>query len=276
MKKTFVILFTVLGLNLIQAQDFDIKDFGEKTETAKWLLDYDLVAWYSTDSLMTKDKEKIGELGWEWFCFKDSADTWHSVYGKYENGKYDQIFHFIVKSQSEVTETNEQIDITFLNKHGQALSRAFAEMKPISDSTSIQFNHYIRENEKGNLEVYIFPAFQSNGTAIYGGEFIYEISPENKIVEDKSYYKGQFLGLKTGEPREIWLNYREKEKPTLGSVFFAWYYKDYFTKIYINNKISFSTPFNDGGNYTWLNVIKDPKDEAKKEREKRKNKKQRE
>lgn len=279
MKKTFVLIFTLLSLNFIRAQDFDIKDFNEKTETADWLLRYDLVAWYSTDTLMTKDKERIGKLGREWFCFQDSTNTWHSVYGKYDNGKYDQVFHFIVKSQSEVTETNEQVDQKFLNKHGQALSRAFEEMKPISDSTSIRFNHYIKENDKGNLDVYIFPAFQPNGTAVYGGEFIYEISPENEIVNDKSYYQGQFLGFKTGEPREIWLNYRDKEKPTLGSVFFAWYYKDYFTKINIDNKTSFSTPFNDGGNYTWLNVIKDPKEEAKKkrkkEREERKKKKQR-
>ncbi len=279
MKITFTLLLTILGLNLVHAQKFDIINFNKKTEIADWLLQYDLVAWYSTDTLMTKDKERISKLGREWFCFQDSTNTWHSVYGKYENGKYNQVFHFIVKSQTEVIESKEQIDPAFLNKHGQALSRAFAEMKPIKDSTSIRFNHFIKENDKGNLDVFIFPAFQPNGTAVYGGEFVYEISPENKIVNDKSYYQGRFLGFTTDEPREIWLNYREIEKPTLGSVFFAWYYKDYFTKIYIDNKTSFSTPFNDGRNYTWLNVIKDPKAEAEKkkqkEREEKKKSKQR-
>ena len=279
MKKTFVLIITLLSLSLIQAQEFDNKDFFEKSETADWLLRYDLAAWYSTDTLITKDKERINKLGREWFCFQDSTNTWHSVYGKYENQKYEQVFHFIVKSQSEVTETNEQIDQTFLNKHGQALSRAFKEIKPISDSTSLRFNHYIKENKKGNLDVYIFPAFQPNGTAVYGGEFVYEVSPDNQIVKDKSYYQGQFLGFKTGEPREIWLNYREKEKPTLGTIFFAWYYKDYFTKINIDNKTSFSTPFNEGNSYTWIHVLKDPKVEAKKkrkrEREERKKNKQR-
>jgi len=279
MRKTIITILIILGLNSVQAQKFDIKDFNKKTETADWLLRYDLVAWWSTDTLMTKDKERIGKLGREWFCFQDSTNTWHSVYGKYENGKYEQVFHFIVKSQTEVTETTEQIDTTFLNMHGQALSRAFKEMKPVKDSTSLRFNHYIKLNEKGNLNVYIFPAFQPNGTAVYGGEFIYEITPENEIIKDNSYYKGEFLGFKTGNPREIWLNYREKEKPTLGSVFFAWYYKDYFTKINIDNATSFSLPFNDGGKYIWMNVIKDPKAEAKKKRkkereEKKKNKQQ--
>ena len=112
------------------------------------------------------------------------------------------------------------------------------------------------------------------------GSFFKNPVVDNQIVKDKSYYQGQFLGFKTGEPREIWLNYREKEKPTLGTIFFAWYYKDYFTKINIDNKTSFSTPFNEGNSYTWIHVLKDPKVEAKKkrkrEREERKKNKQRE
>tara|TARA_R110002072_G_scaffold174802_6_gene330429 strand:- start:6139 stop:6978 length:840 start_codon:yes stop_codon:yes gene_type:complete len=274
MNKLLILLFTLLGGSLLQAQKFDSKDFFEKKETAEWLMTYDLVAWFSTDTLMTKDKERIARLGREWFCFQDSTGTWHSVYGKYENGNYDQVFHFIVKSQTEVIETNEQIDTTFLNKHGRALARAFKEMKPIGDSTAVRFNHYIRENEKGNLDVFIFPAFQPDGTAVFGGEFIYEISPKNEIIEDKSYYQGQFLGSKTSESGEIWLNYTDKIKPTLGSIFFAWYYKEYFTKIYIDNKTSFTTLLKGEENYHWSTVLKDPKAETKKKREEQKKIKQ--
>jgi len=53
MKKTFVLIITLLSLSLIQAQEFDNKDFFEKSETAVWLLRYDLAAWYSTDTLIT-------------------------------------------------------------------------------------------------------------------------------------------------------------------------------------------------------------------------------
>ncbi|SFU37537.1 hypothetical protein SAMN05216480_10244 [Pustulibacterium marinum] len=257
----------LLGLHQMHAQKIDIKDFNEKAEIADWLLRYDLAAWYSTDALVAKGEEEMSGIGREWFCFQDTTNIWHAVYGKYEHGQYDQVFHFKVKSKEEVIETDEQIDTTFLNKYGKALSRAFKEMKPISDAAGIRFNHYIRENKDGNLEVFIFPGFQPNGTAVYGGEFIYEISPDDEIIKDNSYYQGQFLGFKTDPPREIWLNYREKEKPTLGGVFFAWYYKDYFTKIYIDNKESVSTPFNDNGNYTWIHVEKDLKAEAKKRKQ---------
>ena len=54
------------------------------------------------------------------------------------------------------------------------------------------------------------------------------------------------------------------EKPTLGEVFFVWYYKSYFTKIYIDNLKSTSTVVGDGKNgYIWVNVEKDDKKEDK-------------
>lgn len=273
MKQTFLPIIAILTFTSVKAQKFDIKDFNEKTEIAEWLYAYDSVAWWSTDSLMTKDKSRIAQLGKEWFCFKDSTDVWHSVYGKYDNGNYNQVFHFIVKSRNEVIESSEKINPDFLNAHAKALAKAFEQSKNVRDSSGLRFNNYIKQNNKGNFDVYILPAFQPDGTAIFGGEFIYEITPENQIIHDKSYFQGQFRGYKTGNPREIWLNFRELEKPTLGSVFFAWYYKDYFTKIFIDNKESFSTPFNDGGKYTWLHVEKDLKKEAREKRKKERNKK---
>ncbi|TDT40562.1 hypothetical protein CLV90_3411 [Maribacter spongiicola] len=276
MKKHFF-LVAFLTIFTIQAQRFDIKDFNEKTAIAEWLVDYDLAAWWSTDSLMTKDKSRINRIGKEWFCFQDSTQTWHSVYGKYENGVYDQVFHFIVKSSSDVKESTKKINSEFLNSHAKALNKAFEQSKGIRDSSGLRFNNYIRKNEKGNFNVYILPAFQPDGTAIYGGEFIYEITPENQIVNDQSYYQGNFRGFKTDPPREIWINYRELEKPSLGSVFFAWYYQPYFTKIVIDNKESFSTPFKGGTEWTWIHAEKDLKKEAKaKRKEERKKKKQRE
>lgn len=273
MKQTILILITILTLSNVEAQKFDIKDFNEKMEISEWLFNYDLVAWYSTDSLMTKEQSRIAQLGKEWFCFKDSTDTWHSVYGKYLDGNYNQVFHFIVKSRDEVTESSESIDTAFLNSYAKALTKAFELSKNLRDSSNLRFNNYIKKNDKGNFDVYILPAFQPDGTAIYGGEFVYEITPDNEIVNDNSYYQGQFRGFQTGNPREIWINYRELERPTLGGVFFAWYYKDYFTKIFIDNKESFSTPFNDGEKYTWFHVEKDLKKEAKERRKKEKKRK---
>jgi len=57
-------------------------------------------------------------------------------------------------------------------------------------------------------------------------------------------------------PREIFLNYTEKEKPTLGSNS-VWYYKDYFTRINIRNAKSTSAVIKNGSEYVWVPVEKD-------------------
>ena len=80
----------------------------------------------------------------------DIAKLYHSVYGKYENGVYDQIFHFIVKSSADVKESEEKIDSQFLNAHAKALNKAFEQSRGIRDSSGLRFNNYIRKNEKGN------------------------------------------------------------------------------------------------------------------------------
>jgi hypothetical protein len=47
------------------------------------------------------------------------------------------------------------------------------------------------------------------------------------------------------------------KKPSLGAVFFVWYYKPYFTKISIDNEESTSTLLKVNDGYTWIHVEKD-------------------
>jgi len=81
-----------------------------------------------------------------------------------------------------------------------------------------------------------------------------------KIVKDESYYKGEFRGFKVDKPREIWLDYTELAQPTLGGIFFIWYYKSYFTNIYVETKYYFSTASGEKGkNYMWIHGQKQQK-----------------
>src|SRR5262245_32157218 len=75
---------------------FDINDFNKKLEIAQWLVAYDTVAWKTTDLVMAADKSELARLGREWFCFQDSKGVWHAIYGKLENSKFDQVFHYVV------------------------------------------------------------------------------------------------------------------------------------------------------------------------------------
>ena len=104
---------------------------------------------------------------------------------------------------------------------------------------NLRFNQYIKENDDKTLSVWILPAFQPNSVAVYVGEFIYTIDETGtKVLHGDSYFLGDSRGFKVDNPREVLINYQDIEKPTLGAVFFAWYYKSYFTKIVIDNSES--------------------------------------
>ncbi len=237
--------------------NFDIADFSEKFQVAEWLVEYDSVAWKTSDEVAKEDKKELEKLGAQWFCFPDKNNLWHAVYGKYEKDKFNLVFHYTIDRNSKIIRTTENVDPEFLNLHAKSLVTAREKLRTaIKVADSPRFNQYIKQNADKTFTVWLLPAFQTNGVAVYGGEFIYTIDKTGeKITKDESYFQGEFKGFKTGNPREIWLNYRELEKPTLGAIFFVWYYKPYFTKIFIDNAKSSSFVIED----IWVHIEKDEK-----------------
>ena len=261
--------FLIVGQNNKNAgPDFDMEDFNKKVAVAEWLCIYDNIAWWTSDSVMVQDENEINKLGNEWFCFQDSQNKWHAVYGKYENNIFELVFHFTVDSDAQVKRVYDQPNPDMLNKYARALVTANNQLTELRDSISISFNQYIKHNSDSTFTVWIFPAFQPNNVAVYGGEFIYTIDPDgNSLLADNSYFQGRFLGFEVNEPREIWLDYSELEKPSLGGVFFVEYYKEYFTSIYIDTKKNSSTLFrNETNGYYWVTVVKDSGKKKKKEK----------
>lgn len=259
----YTIVFLLLSIS-IHCQDkdgmtFDIEDFNEKASMVEWLYMYDAIAWWTSDSVVLQDKNEIARLGNEWFCFQSSDSNWHAVYGKYENSVFDLVFHYFVDTAYNVSRIYEPVDTFLTHSYSRAILNAYAELKPISDSFNLRFNHYISRNADESITVWIFPAFQPNGLAVYGGEFIYTYNPSGtKLLVNDSHYQGQFRGAQVGEQEEILLVYTELEKPSLGTVFFTWYYKSYFNSIRIENKNYITTTIDSGdGQYSWFHIEKD-------------------
>jgi hypothetical protein len=243
--------------------EFDIGDFNKKFDLLRWLVAYDEVAWKTTDVMLASDKAELARLGRHWFCFQDKSGAWHAVYGKLENNKFDQVFHFVIDSAGKIARTSDKLDEAFLVSHARALDLAITKLNESVPPNSPRHNSYIRLNADKTFTVWLLPAFQPDSVAVYGGEFVYMIdAAASRITKDESYFQGAFRGFKTAPPREIWLNYREKDKPTLGSIFFVWYYKQYFTKIFIDNSMSTSTVIKNGNDYSWVHVMKDKKKAA--------------
>lgn len=259
----YSVLFLLFSITVFcqdeKGLSFDIADFNKKAATAEWLYMYDAIAWWTSDSVVLQDEDELARLGNEWFCFQSSDSNWHAIYGKYENRTFDLVFHFLVDTSYNVSRIYKAVDTFLTHSYSRAIQNAYAELKSISDSFNLRFNHYISRNPDESITVWIFPAFQPNGLAVYGGEFIYTYNPSGtKLLVNDSYYQGQFRGAQVGEQDEIWLVYAELEKPSLGTVFFAWYYKRYFKSIRIENKKYITTTIDNGdGRFTWLHFEKE-------------------
>lgn len=242
----------------VDVPDFDIVDFNKKFETAQWLVDYDNVAWKTTDVILQLDKKELERLGQEWFCFQDADKLWHAVYGKLTAAGYQLGFHFTMDPSGKIAKSEVKLDQSFLTRHARALSTGRAKLMATVPEGSPTFNQYIKENSDKTFSVWLFPAFQTDGLAAYGGEGIYTIDQSGqKVTKDESYFQLYFRGFKTKPLREVQLNYSEMKKPSLGAIFFVWYYKSYFTNILIDNEKSTSTLVRSDKGYVWVHVEKD-------------------
>jgi hypothetical protein len=245
---------------------FDVADFSKKFEVVQWLLEYDNIAWKTTDFVMELPKAELAGLGREWFCFQDKNKVWHAVYGGLNQGKYETAVHLEMDASQKISKSSQKLDQDFLNSHALALKTGLDKLQATIPAGSPRFNQFIRENSDKSFSVWLLPAFQPNRMAVYGGEAIYTIDQTGtKILKDESYFQKGFRGFMSEPPREIWLNYSELEKPSLGAIFFVWYYKSYFTKIFIENSTSTSTALNTKDGYMWVHVDKnDPSKAAEK------------
>lgn len=237
---------------------FDIDDFNKKFTVVEWLVEYDNVAWKTTDAALAQPKEEIESMGREWFCFQDKNKTWHAVYGKLVGDKYETVFHFEMDPHGKITRSVQSLEPNFLDGHARALKTALSKLIATVPEGSPRFNQYIRQNADKTYSVWLLPAFQPNRMAVYGGEAIYTIDATGtKILKDESYFQKGFRGFMSEPPREIWLDYKELDKPPLGAIFFVWYYRNYFTQIAINNSKTTSTAIKTPAGYMWVHVDKD-------------------
>jgi hypothetical protein len=204
--------------------------------------------------------EKFSKLEYvsaiEWFSFYKN-NTWHTVGGNVADNKF-RIKHDVkTDSVNSVSEYKGSYDTSKLNSLGFALSKANKQFQPVRDTCSIYFNPFVISNPDQTISVWFLPSFQPSGQAIYGYEWEYIFDKSGTEFLRLNSNTNILTGVWIGQPRELWLNYRNTDKPTLGSVFFALSFRDYFTRIRIDTRISTSTiAKNSNGNYTWVHKIK--------------------
>lgn len=255
-----VCAFTVFAQkDFSKDSEFDMVDFNKKFEIAQWLVEYDNVAWKTSDVVMQQDKKDLERLGPEWFAFKDNNGVWHAVYGKLGEKGYETVFYFVMDQTGKITKSDSKLSQEVLDAHARALATGRTKLVASISEDSPRFNQYIRQNPDKTFSVWLLPAFQTNGVAVYGGEGIYSVDATGKkLLKDESYFQPKFRGFKSTPPREVWLDFKDIKKPSLGAIFFVWYYKPYFTQIFIDTEKFTSTTIKTDRGYIWTHIEKKP------------------
>lgn len=236
------------------SQEVDTAAFNDLLTTARWLTDYEAVCWSANETDQRFIEKPFIRLGQGGFCRPEGTGKWHIYYTEQNAGSISS--HWIV-----TTEKVEKMDLSASDSSllyvFKALEDVSFQLKDVADSMNIHFDQFVKIREDGNLDVFVFPSFQPSGQGIYGAEWRFHYSAEgNKLPGTYSYIR-ELKGVWIGQPRELWLDYTSVDSPTLGAVYFAWYYKDFFTRIHINCRLSKSTLEKDAaGHYHWSHKLK--------------------
>ena len=170
------------------------------------------------------------------------------------------VFHFTVDSAYHIKRVYTTPDSSLLNGYSRALMTVNILLNKMKDTVNLAMNQYVRKNGDTSYTVWCFPGVQRDNTVAYGGEFIYTLDRTgNYITSDSSYFQG-FHSFRLDASDEIWLDYSDQEKYTLGELFFAWYYKANYPRIILENKTSKSTILQDKEKgYYWAHAMNDSK-----------------
>lgn len=115
----------------VAGTSFDVVDFNKKAQIAEWLVQYDEVAWKTSDVVMKESKEELAKLGGEWFCYQDSQSLWHAYYGKLTGDDFAPVFHYTFDRSRKITRLKENGDQKLLNSYAKALALAKAKLETV-------------------------------------------------------------------------------------------------------------------------------------------------
>lgn len=248
----FIFVFALSANSQSTNRLFDTIQFNQQLEFANHLIDYE----FYTQQAIEKFSKLEDVSAIEWFSFYENS-SWHTVGGNVTDNRFRSIHHVYIDSLNSLSEYKGRSDTAKLNTYGLALSASNKLFQVVRDTCSIYFNPFVISNPDKTLSVWYFPAFQPSGQAIYGYEWEYVFEKNGRDLLRQNSYTNILTGVWIGQPRELWLNYRNTDTPTIGSVFFAQSFRDYFTRVRIDTRISTSTTAKDAnGNYKWTHKMK--------------------
>ncbi len=197
-------------------------------ETARWMMDYDKVAWASTDLLLKESKETLQRVTSVWFCLQRDR-VWYAVYG----GLTGDAFEIAVCYRQAAPEKFEKVsppDFPDANRFARAINLTLPEILDTTRRTTVRFNYYVRA-EQERIAVYYVPGFQPDGRLAYGIQHTLFLDAAGQTVLAHDHYGRTLFGAVPGKDTWITLEMPECAYPTPQAIFAMMSYRDRFAGI---------------------------------------------
>jgi hypothetical protein len=239
---------------------FNMEEFNKRFDLAGDLALDDMVAWWTSDSIMAEKPNKLDSLDKTWFVYEEKGNRL-AFYGRYNNekGQYITKYSFSADKAGKVKRISNKISNKTL-AYAQVVTTGESKLKEIMDSINIdiRYNHYIKRFENNFYEMWFLPAGAGNYCA-------YGLDIHMTIDSTRTRIKGYEIignGLRYFEfrdkPYKIELDNTYEIMPSVGNLFFMIMNRKYFERIIIVNKKSISSMVYspDTKEWVWIHSVR--------------------
>ena len=192
------------------------------------MMDYDRVAWGTTDLLGKEAKESLKRVSPVWFCLRKD-NVWYAIYGTNGSLGYDIAFCYREASRDKFEKVPPPA-FPDKDRFAKAIDTALPEILDIARRTTVRFNYYIR-SEQGGIAVYFLPAFQTDGQLAFGVQHTYLFDATGAKLVSHERHGSTLYGIHPGKGRTVTLEMTECAVPTPQAFFTMMSYRDDFADV---------------------------------------------
>jgi hypothetical protein len=118
----------------------------------------------------------------------------------------------------------------------------------------VRFNTYVRPLEDARLQIWYLPAWQTDGTMIYGGELCFTLNETGTEVLGTDHDYTRFYGAMPDPEVDLMVLREENDVPSVGDVFFLILAREEFKSVTIRNRTSNTLLMEHEGEEFWVTV----------------------
>jgi hypothetical protein len=234
-RKALIFLFVVSRLPVpasdtpsAPAGDASQEELKQNLQTARWMADYDRVAWGTTDLLVKEPKQTLGKVSPVWFCLQKDGQ-WYAVYGGLVSNSYEIAFCYR-QSSKDGFEKVKPPEFPDKDRFARAIDLTLPEIQDTTRRTTVRFNDYIRTEPRG-IAVYYLPALQTDGKLAYGIQHTFVVDPTGAKVVSHEVHGHILVGAIPYKERTVTFEMTDCTVPTPQAIFAMMSYREAFADI---------------------------------------------